>query len=58
MADIQQVKLFIFAEGEAAAAFLEDVQIALEPMKENWNIENPNAVTSIKVGGGGVQHGF
>ena len=58
MADIQQVKLFIFAEGEEAAAFLEDVQLSLELAVENWNIENPNAVTSIKVGGGGVQHGF
>ena len=58
MADIQQVKLLIFAEGEAAAAFLEDVELTLELMKDNWNMENPNAVTSIKVGGGGVQHGF
>ena len=58
MADIQQVKLFIFAEGEEAAAFLEDVKLSLELAVENWNIENPNAVTSIKVGGGGVQHGF
>ena len=58
MTDIQQVKLLIFAEGEEAAAFLEDVQLSLELAVENWNIENPNAVTSIKVGGGGVQHGF
>ena len=58
MTDIQQVKLLIFAEGEEAAAFLEDVQLSLELAVENRNIENPNAVTSIKVGGGGVQHGF
>ena len=58
MTDIQQVKLLIFAEGEEAAAFLEDVKLSLELAVENWNIENPNAVTSIKVGGGGVQHGF
>ena len=58
MTDIQQVKLLIFAEGEEAAAFLEDLKLSLELAVENWNIENPNAVTSIKVGGGGVQHGF
>ena len=58
MTDIQQVKLLIFAEGEEAAAFLEDVQLSLVLAVENWNIENPNAVTSIKVGGGGGQHGF
>ena len=58
MPETQEVKLLIFVKGEEAEEFLDNVKYMAEAMVANWNEDNPNAITTFQIGGGGVQHGW